>query len=385
MIRPVRIAILAHSTNPRGGVVHAMQLAEALADLGHDAVLHAPDAGGQGFFRTPRCAHVAIPVPSAPRDLRAMIEQRSAAYRAWFAAPAHRRFDVFHAQDGISAHALAGLREDRAIPGFARTVHHIDGFADPDIAAIQARGIRAADSLFTVSRLWRDVLATEWNRPARIVGNGVDTMRFSPVADGREASLRARLGLDGGPMLLAIGGVEARKNTLGILGGFQRLHAMRPDARLVIAGGASLLDHGAYQAGFEAALAASGLPPGTVIRSGPLPDQDMPALYRLADALAFPSLAEGFGLVVLEAMASGVPVIVPDIAPFTEYLAREDALWCAPEDASSIGAAMRAALDPGRHAALAIRGHAVAARHGWAATARAHLPGYAALTEAAHA
>ena len=70
-----------------------------------------------------------------------------------------------------------------------------------------------------------------------------------------------------------------------------------------------------------------------MIRTGPLPQALMPALYRAAHALVFPSIKEGFGLVVLEAMASGVPVVTSRIAPFTEYLGDGDVLWCDPCDA----------------------------------------------------
>ena len=55
-----RIAILTHSTNPRGGVVHALALAEALCDLGHEAVVHGPDPTGRGFFREARCPVVSV-------------------------------------------------------------------------------------------------------------------------------------------------------------------------------------------------------------------------------------------------------------------------------------------------------------------------------------
>ncbi len=134
------------------------------------------------------------------------------------------------------------------------------------------------------------------------------------------------------PIFLAVGGVEERKNTLRILAGFRALHANLPTARLVIAGGASLLDHDAYQAEFARALASSGLPERAVIRTGPIADALMPALYRAADALVFPSVKEGFGLVVLEAMASGIPVVTSRIAPFTEYLGDDDVLWCEPDD-----------------------------------------------------
>ncbi len=58
----------------------------------------------------------------------------------------------------------------------------------------------------------------------------------------------------------------------------------------------------------------------------------MPGLYRLAHALVFASVKEGFGLCVLEAMASGTPVVVSRIAPFVDYLDPSDALWCDPAE-----------------------------------------------------
>jgi len=111
----------------------------------------------------------------------------------------------------------------------------------------------------------------------------------------------------------------------------------------------------------------------------------MPALYRAATALVFPSTKEGFGLVVLEAMASGVPVVTSRIAPFTEYLGDGDVLWCDPLDTASIAAAMTASLDPARRAPCIARGFAVAAAHDWTRTAQAHLASYEKLREPAHA
>ncbi len=77
-----RVAMLAHSTNPRGGVVHAMSLSEALTTLGAEAVLHAPDAGGRGFFRAARLRSARLSA-SRPRraDLPQMVEHRIADYR----------------------------------------------------------------------------------------------------------------------------------------------------------------------------------------------------------------------------------------------------------------------------------------------------------------
>jgi glycosyltransferase-like protein len=381
----LRIAILAHSTNPRGGVVHALELADALCRLGHDATVMAPDASGTGFFRETLARTVCVAASRVGRDVTAMVETRIAEYIRHLERPAHRGYDVWHAQDGISGNVLATLKDRGLIAGFARTVHHVDSFADPRLAALQARAIASADCLFAVSRLWGDWLAREFGSAPRLIGNGVDVDRFSPIHHATDAALRALLKLPTGKVFLAIGGVEERKNTVRILEAFRLVHARHPSSCLVIAGGASLLDHDAYQASFAAAVAASGLPDGAVIRTGPLPQALMPALYRAADVLVFPSVKEGFGLVVLEAMASGVPVVTSCIAPFTEYLGDDDVAWCSPNDAVSIAAAMVVALEPTARTRLAARGFAVAARHDWAKAAHAHLPAYEALGEAAYA
>ena len=382
-----RVALLCHSTNPRGGVVHALELADALEDLGHEATVLAPDASGRGFFRATACATVQLPAtPLSPAaDTLALVEARVGDYLRHFAEPAHRHYDVFHAQDGISGNALATLNERGLIDGFVRTVHHVDTFVDSRVAALQDRSIVAAEAHCVVSATWRDAVAERYGLAATLVGNGVNRVRFSPQPRPSDLALRRRLGLGDGPVFLAVGGVEARKNTVRLLEAFTQVHGRLLGAQLVIAGGSSLLDHGATQARFAAVLAASGLPDHAVLRLGPVADDDMPALYRIADALLFPSLVEGFGLVVLEAMASGLPVITSRIPPFTDYLAAEDVLWCQPDQVSSIADAMMLSVVHETRVAVRSRGAAVAARHGWDHVARAHLAFYATLRAAAYA
>ncbi len=377
----LRIAILAHSTNPRGGVVHALELADALVGLGHQCAVHAPDPRGKGFFRHTNCETVSVAARPVGLDVRELVQTRAADYVAHFSEPARRRFDVFHAQDGISANALATLKERGLIAGFVRTVHHIDVFDDAVVAAMQRRSILAGDQHLVVSAKWRQKLAADYGLEATIVGNGVDRRRYHPRRDGSETALRERLGLGSGPVILAVGGVEERKNTLRLVQAFSRLSSTNSGAQLVIAGGASLLDHDSYQRRYALAKAELRLPPAAVVETGPLPDADMPALYRLADVLAFPSLKEGFGLVVLEAMASGVPVVTSRIAPFTEYLSSRDVEWCDPFDVGSIRDAIERALWPPHRAELVERGAEVAQRHDWGRVAHAHLPVYQAARE----
>jgi glycosyltransferase-like protein len=381
--RPLRIAMLTHSTNPRGGVVHALQLSEALTALGHDVVLHAPDSNGEGFFRPARCRTRPFPVAPAPRDTHAMIEQRIAEYVDHLADAGD--FDLYHAHDGISGNALATLKSQSRIAKFVRTVHHIDDFADAHIARLQARSIRDADAWMTVSGLWQDRLHQDFEIKATVCGNGVDCQRFRPEPDGTEPELRRRLGLGDGPIFLAIGGIEERKNTVRILEAFIQIAAMRPGAELVIAGGATLLNHDSYQHAFSRRLAEVGILSKSVRLTGVIPDADMGRLYRLASALVFPSVKEGFGLCVLEGLASGVPVIASKTEPFVSYLSPDDAIWCDPLNVTTIADAMALALRPEFADRLRSNGPKVAARFDWRSVAEAHEPQYQELLEVANA
>ena len=385
---PLRIALLTHSVNPRGGVVHTVQLAEALHDLGHDVTVLAPAQPGQGLFRPLRCGLSLVPVPAGtPGGVAEMVESRRDAFLAHLRRLiAQAPFDVLHAQDGIGGNALATLAQAGEIEGFVRTVHHLEQFDDPRVMVWQQRAFQQASQVLCVSPLWCHVLKREHGIDAALVHNGVDLQRWHAAPAPGDAAVAQRLGLrPGAPLLLAVGGVESRKNTLGILQAFAGLRRQRPGAQLVIAGGASLLDHGRYQAAFRAELGAlvdQGLRVGAgqdLVITGTVADADMPALFRAADVLLMPSLNEGFGLVVLEALASGTPVVVSQRAPFTDYLdSGEQHGWCwaEPSDAASITAAMQRALQPGRAQALADAVPEVCGRFSWPASARRHAAIY---------
>ncbi|MGH9009591.1 MAG: glycosyltransferase, partial [Acidimicrobiia bacterium] len=112
---------------------------------------------------------------------------------------------------------------------------------------------------------------------------------------------------------------------------------------------------------------------------------DLGAWYRAADAFAFPSVKEGFGLVVLEALAAGLPVVASDIPVFAEYLRDgESALLVPPGDPAALaGALHRLAGDPAMRQTLAAGGKPLVDRFTWAASARTHRDIYSAATEKA--
>ena len=375
----MRIALTTHSVNPRGGVVHALELASAFADEGHDVTLFAPAVAGETLFREPPCRVILATIEGSQHNTVALVDARLRALKTSVKACDPRSFDVLHAQDSISGNALAELTAEGEIAGFVRTVHHLDHFDNPRLAAWQTRAWRDADRVLCVSEVWTREMRDTYGIEATTVSNGVDLKRYSTQRTPHDQSLRERLGIDGdGPVVLAVGGIEARKNTLGLLDAFAELVKRHPHARLVIVGGASLLDHDAYAHAFMDRVTKRGLSQAVRV-TGPLDDAEMPALFRCADVLAMVSLREGFGLVVLEALACGTPVVASNIAPFTEYLDNSLCCWATPTEPASIADALARVID-GRHRTDFNRAvPALLDRMSWQASARKHLDIYSAL------
>jgi glycosyltransferase-like protein len=377
-MNPLRIALLTHSVNPRGGVVHTLELASALTSIGHDVTVFAPAGPGETLFRLPPCRVVYAPITLPQATTVDMVEARIDAFHRALISQDATSFDVLHAQDSISGNALAELKAQARIQGFVRTVHHLDHFDNPRLAAWQRRAYQDADQVLCVSDIWTCELRSLCGIHAITVPNGVDITRFSPRADHHDVPIRRRFGIGVGPVVLAVGGIEARKNTLALLEAFASIRDVKPNAQLVIAGGASLLDHDAYTRSVlqrAAELDLSVGPHNNVIVTGPLEDAAMPALFRVADVLSMVSLREGFGLVVLEALASGTPVVASAIAPFTEYLDDATCCWADPTDIDSIASALLDALNKNTldfaHAVPALL-----ARFSWHASAQRHVDAY---------
>lgn len=190
-----------------------------------------------------------------------------------------------------------------------------------------------------------------------------------PSAEATSAVL-ARLGI-GGPFVLSVGTLQPRKNLPRLLDAFALLK--RDGAiphRLVLCGEPGWANSDVYQRAQAPDLA------GQVVFTGFIPDADLVGLYAACDVFAYPSLYEGFGLPVVEAMAAGAAVLTSDNSSLRE-VAGDAALLCDPMSVEDIAAKLRRLADePATRQDLVTRGLQRAASYTWQECARRTLGAY---------
>ncbi|MGH9308282.1 MAG: glycosyltransferase family 4 protein, partial [Vicinamibacterales bacterium] len=286
----------------------------------------------------------------------------------WLAGPS----DVVHAQTPLmipTAHAARVI-----------TIHDLHFLSHPDQSRAEMR--RDYPALVHQHARRADHIVVSSQYAAGEVGRVLDVPRdrvtvCSPgapswaAATANERAIRAP-----GSAILFVGTLETRKNIAGLIDGYARLRACRPDAPpLVLAG--RVTDSG------RAALArAKSKPLGEHIRVlGYVSDGERRQLYRDARMLVLPSFDEGFGLPVLEAMACGVPVVISNRGSLPE-VAGPAALPVDPDDAEAIGDEMERLLDGDAARAATSLGLAQAGRYTWDACAGSALEAYRAALSA---
>jgi glycosyltransferase-like protein len=379
----LRIAFLLYSTKPRGGVMHTVYLAEALQALGHQVCIFALAKAGAEFCRPLQCESRLIPALPAADDVEALVKQRIQEFVDYF-EQSSEVFDCYHAQDCISANALAILRDRQHIPHYLRTVHHIDDFNHPYLQDCQDRSIRLPDLCFCVSQYWQAQVEQHYHVKTARVTNGIDVQRFRTDPAG-ELALKQRLELKGNPIYLTVGGIEPRKNSIALVEAFAQVLERYPNAQLIIAGGDTFFDFSSYREQFFDAVQKLNILLGqSLIIPGVVSADELPMLYHCADAFVFPSLKEGWGLVVLEAIASNLPIITSNIPPFTEFLDNSHALLVNPESSEAIAQAMVDIAQPVLAESLVQQSQPVLAQYTWEASAQMHEQHYIQLLKSKH-
>jgi glycosyltransferase involved in cell wall biosynthesis len=261
------------------------------------------------------------------------------------------------------------------------TVHDLGFLAEPDAHPRRSRTMldlttrwnaRAARRIIAISSQTRDDLVRHYHVSSskiRVVYSGVDHSRF------RRMDLEAARRMTGipGPFLFFLSTIQPRKNVERLVEAFEMLE--RDDLLLVIAGMSGWLSEPIERRISHSPRA------GQIVRMGHVADDLVPALYNAAEAFVLPSLYEGFGMGVLEAMACGCPVVTSNGSSLPE-VAGGAAILVNPRDPASIRDGIQAALAPRNRANLIASGLARAATFTWERCARESL---ATIIEATHA
>ncbi|MGB3903440.1 MAG: glycosyltransferase family 1 protein [Anaerolineae bacterium] len=283
--------------------------------------------------------------------------------------------DLFHATD----HLLPRLARVRSV----FTLHDLVFRFYPEthkllnrwfLTLMMPRFLEAADAVIAVSE-WTKKDAIELygldEDKVSVIYEGVNP-RFRPASAERISALRHKYGILE-KFILSVGTIEPRKNLTSLLEAYHSVRNGRRDLKLVIVGKKGWLYEGFFRRLRELGLENEVIFPGFV------PDEDLPSLYSAADLFVFPSLYEGFGLPVLEAMACGAPVVTSNTSSLPE-VAGEAALLIDPRSLQALARAMRDVLgNKTLRDDLRARGPKHAAKFTWETAAHGTLAIYRSL------
>lgn len=312
--------------------------------------------------------HLATNLPNKPWRMSVLLAQ-------FMHLPQDRLFpgvDLFHATD----HLLPRLSQVKSV----FTLHDLVFRFYPEthmplnrwfLTLMMPRFLQAADAVIAVSECTkRDAIRLYGvdESKIRVIYEGVNPcFRLAPSE--AISAVRQNHNLPE-HFILSVGTIEPRKNLNTLLAAYRALRHRGAEFKLVIVGKKGWL----YQ-GFFRRLRELGLE-DEVIFPGFVPDDDLPALYSAADLFVFPSLYEGFGLPLLEAMACGTPVVTSDVSSLPEIVG-DAAITVDPHKAEELAEAiLRILEDPVLRVRLQNKGLARAKIFSWEDTAKKTLEIY---------
>jgi glycogen(starch) synthase len=267
-----------------------------------------------------------VPEPGWPRDLDrfvAWVQQMNEDMQiAGEALGQDASYDLVHGHDWLVAHAAAALAERLEVP-FVTTVHatehgrHQGWVADPPqshIHAVERWMAHRAERVIVCSYYMRGHVADIFDLDERriaVIPNGVDPSELRPSGD--LAALRERFAEPDEKLVLLVGRLVYEKGFQLALDALPAVVEQVENVRFLVAGS------GTHEAALREQAERLGLMRrGTFL--GWIGDDVLHSLYRIADLCVVPSIYEPFGLVALEAMASGCPCIVADTGGLREVV-----------------------------------------------------------------
>jgi glycosyltransferase involved in cell wall biosynthesis len=301
-----------------------------------------------------------IAVRSLPCDEGERIRRQLAEQLLLPAATLRLRADVLHSLASVAPIRVPGLAHVITLHD-VNFIHHstFNAVTSWGMRQVVPRAARRADALIADAAASRDdVCATLGLRPDRftVVPLGAEPgTRPTPTPEGE---IRARYGLGAGRVVLCVGAKRPHKNQAVLL---RALPGLPPDLQLVLAGHAEPYED-------ELRREADALQVSDRVRfPGWVTDEDLEGLWRLATVAAFPTLGEGFGLPLLEAMSRGVPTAASDLDVLREVGGDWPVYFDARDPADAARAILVALTDP----PLPETGRERAAGFSWTAAAGA--------------
>lgn len=254
-----------------------------------------------------------------------------------------RRLHVFHGLDA----RLPSYRKVKKVV----TIHDVFSLVSTEFSdeAFIRKKVRRygdlaerADAIIAVSASTRSDIVERLHVPEErihVIPEAADS-RFAPVPEEEAREAARRYGVDG-PYLFFVGNIQARKNLVRMLEAFAGLpEPLRNDLSFLMAGNVTYGGQKVLEAVKRLGLQEKVRFPGFVAR------EDLPALHSGASVFMFPTLYEGFGIPILEAMACGTPVVASTVSAHPE-VAGDAALLVDPSDTDAIADAVARILEDG--------------------------------------
>lgn len=368
----VSLDVSAVPVDPRGAGRYTLELAKALGrrdDLALTLVARTGDAGRWASLLP--AASVLASAPG-PRPLRLAWEQLSLPsvlrrqpldvhHGPHYTMPERARLPVVVTVHDLTFFDHPQWHERAKVPFFRRAIRQAAARADVVVCVSDATARRLGELLHPTARVV-------------VAHHGIDRDHFLPADHPSVSAEEDRTVLSGygirQPYVAFLGTLEPRKGIDLLVAAFDRVAPAHKDLQLVIAGGRG------WSAGeTESAFAAMGHS-DRLVRTGYLSDDVVPVLLRRAACVAYPARAEGFGLPVIEALATGVPVITTAGSVMDE-LAAGAALTFPSEDVGALAEVLEATVGgSGDTGSRRQAGLEVAARYTWAASAEEHVVAY---------
>lgn len=304
----MKVAMLTYSLRPRGGVVHAINLAEALMKMGVDIRLFSLRRSDGADTATRFFRDTAVPKTMIDFDWHPGTRERLDSMVHSLVTSLPRDFDIYHAQDCVCDRALQILVREGGIAGpSVRTVHHIEGFSDPYLNNCEQEALRGDIVKITVSRYWQDILRRDYGLESEVVYNGIDASKFE-----------SDLGNERKDFILFVGGMEGRKGLEFAIEALEYLHRRGSHLKLIAIAkpGFRRIETADW---FHHLIERCGLT-GSVEIVESVDDEEIVRLYKNALVFALPTRMEGWGLAIMEAMAAGCPVVTSPVGGVTELV-----------------------------------------------------------------